>query len=438
MCCRTLRILALVAVLLSSLALAEDGGKTRSGLTEEQRRLNLEAFDQVWETIRDRHWEPGMRGLDWEAFRVELRPEVENARTMEEARSYIADMIAALGYSHFAIIPGDVYEKLDGTGEARSLDGTVGLDVRVIDGHALVTSVRPGSPASREGIGTGWEILRVGEQDVAELIAAVEKQFADTPWKDAVLSGAVLRRLQGPVGEAVPVTLLDGSDRIAPVELARVEEKGRKYELGHLPPMHIWIETRRLEENVGYIRFNAFMDPVELMPAFDAAMRSFQDADGVVIDLRGNPGGIGAMAMGMAGWFVREKGHHLGTFTTREVELEVTINPRLDAYAGPLAVLVDNSSGSASELFSGGLQDIGRARVFGARTAGAALPSTIEKLPNGDCFQYVIGNFVSAGGRSLEGVGVTPDVEVRPTREDLLKGRDPVLDAALLWIRSPE
>ena len=87
---------------------------------------------------------------------------------------------------------------------------------------------------------------------------------------------------------------------------------------------------------------------------------------------------------------------------------------------------------------AGGLKDLHRARLFGMPTAGAALPSTIERLPNRDGFQYAIATYVSAGGAALEGAGVTPHVEVIPQRAALLAGRDPALDAAVTWIRQSE
>ena len=82
------------------------------------------------------------------------------------------------------------------------------------------------------------------------------------------------------------------------------------------------------------------------------------------------------------------------------------------------------------------MKDLGRAHVLGTRTAGAALPSAIDRLPNGDGFQHALADYISEGGRPLEGVGVIPDVEVKLTREALLAGRDPVVDAAIEWIRT--
>ena len=100
-----------------------------------------------------------------------------------------------------------------------------------------------------------------------------------------------------------------------------------------------------------------------------------------------------------------------------------------------MAILADGLSASAAEFFAGGLQDLERACIVGSRTAGAALPSMVEKLPNGDGFQYVFANYVSAGGEVLEGAGVRPDIEVKPTRAALLDGRDLMLEAAIAWIR---
>jgi carboxyl-terminal processing protease len=98
--------------------------------------------------------------------------------------------------------------------------------------------------------------------------------------------------------------------------------------------------------------------------------------------------------------------------------------------------LVDETSASTSEILAGGLKDLKRAHIFGTRTAAAALPSAIEMLPNGDGFQYAMANYVSQGGKPLEGIGVSPDVEAPLTREALLAGKDPALDAAVNWIQS--
>jgi len=101
---------------------------------------------------------------------------------------------------------------------------------------------------------------------------------------------------------------------------------------------------------------------------------------------------------------------------------------------GPLAILTDEITASASEMFAGGMQTTGRVRVFGETTMGAVLPAVTDLLPSGDVLYHALGDFTTANGKSLEGVGVIPDERVTLSRDDLLAGRDPSLRAALRWI----
>jgi carboxyl-terminal processing protease len=113
------------------------------------------------------------------------------------------------------------------------------------------------------------------------------------------------------------------------------------------------------------------------------------------------------------------------------------VNPRgepVRPFAGPVAILTDALSISTSEIFAGGMQKIGRAKVFGETTAGQALPALTRPLPGGDVMIHAYADFIGPGGFRMEGGGVPPDVHAPPTREALLAGRDPALEAALRWI----
>ena len=89
-----------------------------------------------------------------------------------------------------------------------------------------------------------------------------------------------------------------------------------------------------------------------------------------------------------------------------------------------------------SECFAGGMQSLGRVRVFGQRSMGQALPALFSRLPNGDVLIHAYGDFVTADGTRLEGRGVVPDEPVALDRRDLLAGRDRTLEAALAWFDS--
>ncbi len=411
-------------------------------LTPSERQSNIESFETVWKTVLDNHWDPQMGGLDWQAVHDELRPNIEAATTMSQARQIMTSMLDRLHQTHFGVFPGDLYKELDtpdssggkGSGGG-SRSGNPGIDLRVLEGHAVVTSVEPGSPAASRGVKAGWEIVRVNAREMAPVLAGIREQFSTSTLLDIRLTRSVLSRLQGKSGSTVQLDFLDGRDQAVSLNLERTQPRGRIASLGNFPGDYFWAEWRKVRPDVAYVRFNQFMDPETLTKTVEESVKGCRDCSGFVIDVRGNPGGIGGLAMGVAGWFIDQSGLQLGTEYLRGTTLKFVVFPRPQPFRGPLAVLVDGCSASTAEIFAGGLKDVRRARVFGTRTAGAALPSIVTRLPNGDGFQYAIANYVSQGGKPLEGIGVIPDEEVRLTRHQLLEGQDSVLEAALDWIQ---
>ena len=404
-------------------------------LTPEQRKLNTDSFEYVWKTVRDKHWQTKPAGLDWQAVHDELRPAIEKADSMEAARAVMNDMLGRLHQTHFGIVPAELYSDLDGE-RGSGHESTTGLDVRVVDKQALVTSVEPGSSAAGEGVRSGWRILKIGGLDLELVIDKLDEAYAKSTLLDLVSRRALLSRLEGKAGDSVVVEFLDGQDKRVIKTLRHGKPRGALTQFGYLYPVHVWFDSSRVGGgNIGYVSFNMFLDPASVMNLFGEAVQSCGKCQGFVIDLRGNPGGIGAMAMGMAGWFIDKPDQLLGTLYMRETTLKFIVNPRVNTFPGPVAILVDGASASTSEILAGGMKDLGRARIFGSRTAAAALPSVFEMLPNGDGFQYAIATYISEGGKPLEGLGVTPDVDAPVTRKALLQGKDPALDAAIEWIQ---
>jgi carboxyl-terminal processing protease len=424
----------LAAALVALAVFVLEPGAAAAQLAPDTRQLNIDSFEFVWKTIRDQHFDPTLGGLDWQAVHDELRPKVENAQSIDEARGAMIDMISRLRQSHFAIIPAGVYENIEAPAGKGDRGGSTGLEIRVIDGKAIVTAVKPGMPAERAGVRPGWEIRSIKEEEIPPLFPPIEKEFEGNPRRDFYLWYAVRARLGGAIGDTVAAIFMDEKDRPTEKTMILDESKGKKVIFGNFPAFYLTFRTDTLQDGIGYFTFSTFFDPVTLMPAFGNAMQSFMQAPGMIIDVRGNPGGIAGMGMGLAGWFVEEKNIAMGTIRTRSDTLKLVINPRARVYRGPVAILVDGLSGSSSEMFAGGVQGLPRVRIFGSRTAGATLPSLAERLPNGDGFQYAFASYISRNGVELEGEGVKPDVEILPTREAFLEGRDPAIEAAIDWI----
>src|SRR5262249_13095702 len=149
-------------------------------------------------------------------------------------------------------------------------------------------------------------------KDVAGPIESVGGIYKNSTLRDMMLARAINGRLTAEDGGKVRVQFLDAQDKTVDLEIPEGAPRGNRSKFGLLPTQYVWIESRKLDGNIGYIAFNMFLDPARLMPAFEEAVKNFRECDGVIIDIRGNPGGIGIMAMGLAGWFIDAEGQRLG------------------------------------------------------------------------------------------------------------------------------
>lgn len=402
--------------------------------TEPWKEAALAAFDEAWTTIRDSYYDPDFGGLDWDGVRTTMRPKVVAATDAEAARGVIRELLATLKQSHFGLLSSVPSED----NPAPSGPSVVPIDVRVVDGEVVIATVRHGSDAARAGLRPGQVVLGIDDEGPADWVrpeAGLDPRLeAQQSWR------RVQRALHG-VREA-QVRVRDG-DQERVMRVRRVQPEGERVVLGDMPPFYVQVSDRAERtasgHPVGVVSFNVWM--ASAGAAIEAAIDRHRGARGLVIDLRGNPGGLAHMIGGVAGHLTQER-QLLGLMKTRDSELRFETNPRIvmpdgrrvTPFAGPVALLVDELTASASECFAGGLQSLGRARVFGRTTAGQALPASTKRLANGDVLMYVIGNFVTGTGRRLEGTGVVPEEQVTLDPAVLLAGRDPDLDAALRWL----
>jgi carboxyl-terminal processing protease len=390
-----------------------------------------------------------LNGVDWNAVRDSLRPRAQMSGSIVELRQVLTAMLSQLGESHFAVIPREAITAFPSDPSATGrVPGDLGIELRLVGRPAqlLVSKIDSGSPAHTSGIQTGWQLAAIDTLDVARSLAA-SMQAAEGRARQLALGRLVMQMqaaMRGAADSAATLVLLDHQGQSRRIPLKRRVSPGEAVRYGSLPLTMALVQFVKHDTPsgcVGTIRFNSWMPAVAAQ--IDAAVDTLRGCAGMVIDLRGNTGGVLNMVVGIAGHFLSSP-DTLALLKARASQQYLVANPRfsnasgerVQPFSGPLAILVDELTGSTSETFTAALQSLGRARVFGDTTAGQALPSTTTTLPSGDVFLMAVADILGPRGARIEGYGVVPDVVIPITRTGLAAATDFVLDAALKWVVS--
>lgn len=409
----------------------------------------LASFDTLWTVVQRTYVDTAFVRTRWKAVRDSLRPRAAAITTRGELDALFAETLSRIPDSHFYIIPARVAS--DVSSDREGGEGTTGVSVRIAGDRAVVWRVEPGSPGAVAGVRPGQTVVKVKNRVAAASIKRV-MSLPDASRQRALsevdfnLNGG----LSPSVGDTVRITLSNpGEKSTFERVLVGVPAHGTVSKFGNLPPIAGLVRSSRFplptsaagSGCIGFISFNVWLPA--LAPELAQAVESVADCAGIVLDLRGNPGGVGAMVMGFGGYFV-DSMVSLGTMRTRDLALNFAINPRrlrvngrdTGPFSGKLAIIVDPMTASTSEIFATGMQRIGRARVFGERSATAALPALMQRLPSEDVFVHAVADFRDPSGGRIEGAGVIPDELVPLTQANLSNNVDAPLQAAIRWIAS--
>lgn len=399
------------------------------------------SYVDAWETLFQRtaltYPFTAEKNLDWEAIYEQLTPAVRQASSDLEFHLVITRLGSLIPDTHIGYVSVPLMQNylLGGTGVRR---------LTVTDeGQVVVVEVARQSAASQAGLRTGDILVTV--DGVPALQALDETPLlltsASTLHGRRYLQAATL--LQGPVGSQVALTWQSPGGAESSAVLTRTPDIGALLEAFGGALSGDLIEARVLPSGLGYLRVRSFAEEVSQAEAqFSAALQTLIDAGvpGIILDVRDNSGGLVQLAMAMAGHFL--PGYErlfnfyyadgTGAFAYRGF---IETLPGEPTYEGPLAVLVNEMTGSAGDLFVYALQRNGRALVVGETPTGGFAGEVGDGqylLPGGLTLQIPTGRPTDplTGVTLIEGTGVQPDVRVPRTWKSVLSPEDEVLQAA--------
>lgn len=291
-------------------------------------------------------------------------------------------MVAAWGdpYSRF-VDPNELkQEEIDIEGEY----GGLGLYIGSRDGKILVVSPIEGTPADKAGLQPMDEIVKVDD--------------------DVVLGwniNDVVEKLRGKPGTNVTVWVRrEGHDELLRFDMTR--------ELIKIDS----VNQKRLTNDVAYIRITHFTQKTaeEMQRALNTALET--KAKGLVLDLRNNPGGLLDASVAVSDYFL-DGGEVVSIKGRVEKANEVYEAKPGMLFAGPVSVLINEGSASASEIVAGALKDRNRAVLVGEKSFGKGSVQTLFKLPDGSGLFVTIAKYYTPSGVTIDGVGIKPDIEVK-------------------------
>jgi carboxyl-terminal processing protease len=394
-----------------------DNGATSSDAGHPNKELNERLFDAVVKTTLD-HFQDAdrLRAIEWDRLVANHRSAVLEARTITEAAERINELLARLETSHTAVFTPDRVEYfilLDVFRNQRNMKDLlaerfgnhpvsyegIGIFTGVIDGHHFVDGVVEGSPAASAGLKFGDEIVTVDGSPFTPISSFVGKA-------DHKARVEVRRQRDGPLD-----TIEIAVERLEPLASFR----------------RALISSMRVDtlngKRIGYVHVWAARGP-EIANLFrDALQKDFQPPiDGLIVDLRGRIGGDIPTTQGYLD-AVAPRGPLITSHTRRGVF------PAPISYRGRAVLLTDHHTRSAAEIFAHTWKREQIGPIIGTRTARAVSASRLYPLPGGAVLQLAVAD-LDIDGERLEGVGVSPDIEVeRPVA--FTEGADPVLARGL-------
>ncbi len=349
-------------------------------------------FDRSWSTIRAEYYDPNFNHQKWVRWKNHYQGKI---KTEEDAKVAIETMLASLDdpYSRFLT-------KQEFSEQNTSISSKIsGIGVNIVNdaGKIRIISVIEETPAQFADLKPDDVILAIDSKKVSGLSLA-----------------EVSNLVKGPANTFVSLDILRNNEKLSK-KVIRKEIK-------------IKTVKSNLDKEIGYIQISSFISnstPNEFLEALE----NTHDSKGLIIDLRGNTGGLLTNAIFIANLFI-DKGKLVSIVGRNGYKYDIMAQDTNFQVEKPIILLVNGSSASASEILSGAMKDYHKAKIIGTKTYGKGMVQKIIPMPNETGLNLTIAKYLTPKGKDINKKGISPDVEVHFTRENIEQKQDIQLETA--------
>lgn len=362
---------------------------TRQAMINDEQVVPQRLFEKTWRVIYKEYYEPSLNNQNWYRWKDHYRGKI---KTDEDARIAIDTMIASLNEPYTRFMPQKDFEDL--TSSITSKIYGIGVNIYSNSGKIEIFNVMPATPADFAQLKQGDIITAVNGKEI-----------------NGMNVSDVAALVRGPENSVVELTILRNNKKITK-KIKRKEIKIKS------------VKSSVLDNHIGYIQILSFMSgttPNE----FVEALENTKNADSLILDLRGNTGGLLDNAVFIADMFIND-GTIVDIIYRNGYKKSIKAKDERLTMQKPVVVLVNGASASASEILSGALKDYHKATLIGRKTFGKGLVQKVVPLPNQTGVNVTIARYLTPNGTDINKLGIKPDIEVGNEYDFYLENKNDV------------
>lgn len=367
-------------------------------LDVEEQRINTtqvspqRLFDHSWQVVKNEYYDPNFNDQYWLRWKNHYRGKI---KTLDDAKVAIESMLASLNDPYSRYLNQEEFEQQN-INITSKISG-IGVNIVNDSGKIRIISVIENTPAQFADLKVNDVIMTIDDKKVSGLSL-----------------GQVSNLVKGPVNTFVSLDVLRDGE-IIKKKIIRKE---------------ISIKTVKssVDKNIGYIQILSFIS-ASTPHEFLEALENTDKAEGLIIDIRGNTGGLLPNAVFVTNLFI-PKGKIVSIVGRNGFHKDIMAQDNNVNIEKPVIILVDGASASASEIFSGAMKDYRRAKLVGTKTYGKGMVQKIIPMPNETGLNLTIAKYLTPKGKDINKLGINPDVNLPITAESILDKKDIQMEAA--------